>query len=89
MSQRHQEYLSLWKTRKLLGDISSGRVASLTDIRILARECLKHYPFLLETGAPRFSTDGFDCPPIVPDTSKMPLSELMDGPDEMCGCNNK
>lgn len=62
MSVRYEQYRSLVETRQLLHDIVSRRVG--LDLVERAAMCARHYPFLDETGAPMFSQDWFETPPI-------------------------
>jgi len=62
MSLRYEQYRSLVETRQLLRDIICGRVTG--DVKDRASCCARHFPYLDETGAPMFSQDCFECPPV-------------------------
>ena len=63
MSLRYEQYRALHATRKLLMDIHRQDV-KLEELQKRAYNCLRHYPFLDERGAPMFSRDPFECPII-------------------------
>jgi hypothetical protein len=60
MSLRYEQYWSLKKTRDFLRWIllTPGRFTK-AELRDKARRCLRHYPFLHETGQPMWSKDKF------------------------------
>jgi hypothetical protein len=69
MSLKHEQYRSLVATRKLLQDMITGEDFPKTrkGQREIASRCLKHFPPLLRTGEPFFSTDSIPCPEIEDD----------------------
>jgi hypothetical protein len=66
MSLKNEQYRSLYYTRELLCDLLTPKARPKTVAQMKARvkRCLRHFPPLDETGAPMFSQDGFECPPI-------------------------
>ena len=63
MSLRYEQYRALHATRKLLMDIHRQDV-KLEELQKRSYQCLRHYPFLDERGAPMFSQDRNECPVI-------------------------
>jgi hypothetical protein len=63
MSLRYEQYRALHETRRLLLDIHRQSV-KLEDLQERSYQCLRHYPFLDERGAPMFSQDRNECPVI-------------------------
>jgi hypothetical protein len=65
MSLRYEQYRALWETRRFLRELGYERKPIRTkETRDRARRCLRHFPFLFRTGAPLFSKDDFDTPPL-------------------------
>lgn len=66
MSLKFEQYNALLSTRKLLHDILTvdNYPKTKKEMRLKAYRCLKHFPFLDETGEPVFSNDNFPCPKI-------------------------
>jgi hypothetical protein len=66
MSLKHEQYRSLHLTRALLSDLLNPRKRPKTVAQMRERvgRCLRHFPPLDDTGAPMFSRDAFDCPPL-------------------------
>ena len=66
MSLKHEQYMSLMRTRELLYDMLNGKYFPKTrrEQRELASRCLRHFPVLKDTGEPVFSADNFPCDSI-------------------------
>ena len=64
MSLRYEQYRSLVETRQLLHDIITRRVGATQEAVERASMCARHFPYLDERGAPMFSNDGFNTPPV-------------------------
>lgn len=66
MSLKYEQYRALVKTQELLRDLLTVDQYPKTkkEMRDRAYRCLKHFPFLLDTGEPVFSQDEFECPKI-------------------------
>jgi hypothetical protein len=64
MSLRYEQYWSLRRTRQLLADLlhPSTRPKTVKELRGRASACLRHFPFLEESGKPIFSQDEFASP---------------------------
>ena len=64
MSLRYEQYWSLRRTRQLLSDLlhPSTRPKTVKELRARASACLRHYPFLEESGKPIWSQDDFASP---------------------------
>jgi hypothetical protein len=64
MSLRYEQYWSLRRTREFLRDLlhPSTRPKTVKELRTRASSCLRHYPFLEESGKPMFSQDEFKSP---------------------------
>lgn len=61
MSLMYEQRRALWETRKLLVKLSRGEIDHI-DAAKYATGCLRHYPYLDDTGKPMFSRDSFPCP---------------------------
>lgn len=74
MSLKFEQCYSLVKTQKFLRDLMhhSTRPKTVKEMRDRAYSCLKHFPFLDETGKPIWSKDNFPCPVIKPYDEKKP-----------------
>jgi hypothetical protein len=61
MSLRYEQYMALLKTRNFLRDLLSIDEYPKTkkEMRERAYRCIKHYPFLQDSGKPIFSEDDF------------------------------
>lgn len=61
MSLRYEQYNSLKITREYLRDLldSKKRPQTVFETKERAYNCLKHFPFLEESGKPIFSKDNF------------------------------
>jgi hypothetical protein len=64
VSLRYEQYTALRRTRQFLRDLlhPSTRPKTVKDLRARASSCLRHYPFLEESGKPMFSQDDFTAP---------------------------
>jgi hypothetical protein len=64
VSLRYEQYTALRRTRQFLRDLlhPSTRPKTVKDLRARASACLRHYPFLEESGKPMFSQDEFKSP---------------------------
>ena len=64
MSLRYEQYWSLRRTRQFLADLlhPSTRPKTVKELRVRASSCLRHFPFLEESGKPIFSQDDFKSP---------------------------
>jgi len=64
MSLRYEQYWSLRRTRQFLADLlhPSTRPKTVKELRTRASACLRHFPFLEESGKPIFSQDEFASP---------------------------
>jgi hypothetical protein len=64
MSLRYEQYWALRRTRQLLADLlhHSTRPKTVKELRGRASACLRHFPFLEESGKPIFSQDEFASP---------------------------
>jgi len=64
MSLRYEQYAALRRTRQLLSDLlhPSTRPRTVKELRGRASACLRHFPFLEESGKPIFSQDNFASP---------------------------
>ena len=64
MSLRYEQYRALRRTREFLRDLlhPSTRPKTVKDLRGRASACLRHFPFLEESGKPMFSQDEFKSP---------------------------
>ena len=78
MSLRNEQYLALVKTQNLLRDMLfvGSRPKTVREMKARASSCLKHFPILDEVGAPIFSNDPFECPPINPPKHEETKSEV-------------
>jgi hypothetical protein len=61
MSLRYEQYASINRTKKFLIDVVHLKTKSkkLEELKKEASRCLKHFPFLTETGIPIWSNDIF------------------------------
>jgi len=60
MSVRYEQYGALKRTREFLRLLlTTERPKKVSEIRKLAYSCLRHYPFLRESGEPMWSRDPF------------------------------
>ena len=61
MSLRYEQYHALKMTRDLLRDLLDPKLRPKTqkEMRERVLGCLRHYPFLEESGEPMFSKDEF------------------------------
>jgi hypothetical protein len=59
MSLRYEQYNALKITKQFLVDLlfSDTRPKNITELKRRASNCLRHYPFLSDTGKPLFSQD--------------------------------
>jgi len=64
MSLRYEQYWSLRRTRQFLADLlhPSTRPKTVKEMRVRASACLRHFPFLEESGKPIWSQDEFAAP---------------------------
>ena len=64
MSLLYEQYAALRRTRQFLADLlhPSTRPKTVKELRARASACLRHYPFLEESGSPIFSQDEFTPP---------------------------
>jgi hypothetical protein len=64
MSLRYEQYTALRRTRQFLADLlhPSTRPKTVKELRGRASACLRHYPFLEESGKPMWSQDNFTAP---------------------------
>ena len=64
MSLRYEQYWSLRRTRQFLADLlhPSTRPKTVKEMRVRASACLRHFPFLEESGKPIWSQDEFASP---------------------------
>lgn len=64
MSLRYEQYTSLRRTRQFLADLlhPSTRPKTVKELRGRASACLRHFPFLEESGKPIWSHDNFKSP---------------------------
>jgi hypothetical protein len=64
VSLRYEQYTALRRTRQFLADLlhPSTRPKTVKELRGRASACLRHYPFLEESGKPMFSQDEFKSP---------------------------
>jgi hypothetical protein len=64
MSLRYEQYWSLRRTRQFLRDLlhPSTRPKTVKELRTRASACLRHFPFLEESGKPMWSQDEFTSP---------------------------
>ena len=60
MSLRYEQYRALKSSRDFLRDILQGNVTwKRKDLKDQAARCLRHYPFLDDSGQPIFSNAEF------------------------------
>lgn len=66
MSLKYEQYRALYATKEFLRDLLNPHTYPNTkkEMRERASRCLKHFPYLDETGQPIFSSDEFECPVI-------------------------
>ena len=66
MSLKHEQLRALFYTRELLFDLlhPSTRPKTVAETKARVKKCLRHFPPLDKTGAPMFSQDGIECPPL-------------------------
>jgi hypothetical protein len=64
MSLRYEQYRALRRTRQFLADLlhPSTRPRTVKELRGRASACLRHFPFLEESGKPIFSQDELASP---------------------------
>jgi len=61
MSLRYEQHRALKRSRDLLCDLlePSRRPKTVKELRSRASACLRHFPFLQESGEPMWSQDDF------------------------------
>lgn len=66
MSIKSEQFYSLVKTQEFLRDLLTVDQYPKTkkEMRDRAYRCLRHFPYLKDTGEPMFSRDDFECPKI-------------------------
>ena len=64
MSLRYEQYASLRRTRQFLADLlhPSTRPKTVKELRGRASACLRHFPFLEDSGKPMWSQDNCKSP---------------------------
>lgn len=66
MSLKYEQCRSLVATEQFLNDLLTvdRYPKNKKEMRERVKYCLRHFPYLDETGTPIFSQDGFECPKI-------------------------
>lgn len=66
MSLKYEQLCALVRTKEFLQDLLTVDKYPKTkkEMRDRVYRCLRHFPYLDETGEPQFSKDDFECPKI-------------------------